>query len=133
MAHGPAPPRNGTNRRDSPTKMFNWLKHAFAVEPSGSVEPSAAQAAAIDAVCREIARRGMTLPAQMVLDSSAPLSYLAGQSLRFFEPFLGAVLDPAGVREFAGFLEKRGAVEYIARRLEATTTQALESRSDGSE
>ncbi len=103
--------------------MFNWLKHAFAVEPAGPVEPSAAQAAAIDAVCREIARRGMTLPAQMVLDSSAPLSYLAGQSLRFFEPFLGAVLDPAGVREFAGFLEKRGAVEYIARRLEAMSTQ----------
>ena len=97
---------------------FDWLKHAFAVGPSEPVEPSPAQAAAIDAVCREIARRGMTLPAQMVLDSSAPLSYLAGQSLRFFEPFLGAVLDPAGVREFAGFLEKRGAVEYISRRLE---------------
>ena len=98
--------------------MFNWLKHAFAVEPAGPVEPSAAQAATIDAVCREIARRGMTLPAQMVLDSSAPLSYLAGQSLRFFEPFLGAVLDPVGVREFAGFLEKRGSIEFVARRLE---------------
>ena len=96
----------------------NWFKHAFAVAPAGPVEPSPAQAAAIDAVCREIARRGMTLPAQMVLDSSAPLSYLAGQSLRFFEPFLAAVLDPVGVREFAGFLEKRGAVEYISRRLE---------------
>jgi hypothetical protein len=103
--------------------MFAWIKHAFAVEPSGPVEPSAAQAAAIDAVCREVARRGMTLPAQMVLDSSAPLSYLAGQSLRFFEPFLGAVLDPAGVREFAGFLEKRGAVEYISRRLEEVTSE----------
>ena len=112
--------------------MFNWLKHAFAVEPPGPVEPSPAQAAVIDAVCREIARRGMTLPAQMVLDSSAPLSYLAGQSLRFFEPFLGAVLDPASVREFAGFLEKRGAVEYIAKRLEAMNTQTLESRSDDS-
>ena len=97
---------------------MHWLKHAFAVAPPGQAEPSPTQGAAIDAVCREIARRGMTLPAQMVLDSSAPLSYLAGQSLRFFEPFLGAVLDPAGVREFAGFLEKRGAVEYISRRLE---------------
>ena len=104
-------------------QMMNWLKHAFAVEPAGPVEPSAAQAVAIDAVCREIARRGMTLPAQMALDSSAPLSYLAGQSLRFFEPFLGAVLDPAGVREFADFLEKRGAVEYIAKRLEAISSE----------
>ena len=103
--------------------MLNWLKHAFAVEPSGPVEPSPAQAAAIDAVCREIARRGMTLPAQMVLDSSAPLGFLAGQSLRFFEPFLTTVLDPVGVREFAGFLEKRGAVEYIATRLEAMSNE----------
>jgi len=86
--------------------VFNWLKHAFAVEPSRPVEHSPTQTVAIDAVCREIVRRGMALPEQMVLDSSAPLSYLAGQSLRIFEPFLGAVLDPAGVREFAGFLEK---------------------------
>ena len=97
--------------------MLNWLKHAFAVEPVGPVEPSAAQAKAIDAVCREIARRGMTLPAQMVLDSSAPLSYLAGQSLRFFEPFLAAVLDPVAVHEFATFLEKRGSIDFISRRL----------------
>lgn len=103
--------------------MFNWLKHAFAVESPGAVNPTPRQAAAIDAVCREIAKRGMTLPAQMVLDSSSPLSYLAGQSLRVFEPFLGAVLDPAGVREFAGFLEKRGAVEYIAKRLEAMSNE----------
>ncbi len=65
----------------------------------------------------------MTLPAQLMLDSSAPLGYLAGQSLRFFEPFLDAVLDPVGVREFAGFLEKRGAVEYIAKRREAMSSE----------
>ena len=113
--------------------MFAWLQHAFAVEPSGPVEPSSAQAAAIDAVCREIARRGMALPAQMVLDSSAPLGFLAGQSLRFFEPFLTTVLDPVGVREFAGFLEKRGAVEYIAKRLDAMSHEVGKSRSDGSQ
>ena len=103
--------------------MFNWLKHAFAVESSGVVEPTPRQAAAIDAVCREIAKRGMTLPAQMVLDSSGPLGFVAGQSLRFFEPYLALVLDPVGVREFAQFLEKRGAVEYIAKRLEAISNE----------
>ena len=72
------------------------------------------------------------MPARMVLDSSAPLGFLAGQSLRFFEPFLTTVLDPVGVREIAGFLEKRGSVEYIASRLEEISIQYLESRSDGS-
>ena len=60
----------------------------------------------------------MTLPTQMLLDSSVPLGYLAGQSLRVFEPFLGALLDPASVRQFATFLEQRGAIEYIASRLD---------------
>ena len=97
-----------------------------------AARPSSAQPAEIDAVCRKITWRAMALPAQRMFDSSAPLGYLTGQSLSFIEPFLDAVLDPAGVREFASFLEKRGAVEYIAKRLEAMNTQTLESRSDGS-
>ncbi len=98
--------------------MFNWFKRAFSMEVSNSPLPSPAQAVAIDAVCREIVRRQMTLPAQMLFQSSAPLHFLGGQTLRFFEPVLAAVLDPAGIRDFASFLEQRGALEYICRRLE---------------
>ena len=104
--------------------MFDWLKHAFALEPPGPAQPTPVQAAAIDRVCREVVRREMILPAQMVLDSSAPLSFLIGQSLRFFEPFLVAVLDPASIREFACFLERRGAVEYLSHRLEELSTHS---------
>jgi hypothetical protein len=98
--------------------VWNWLKHAFAVAPPGSAQPSVEQATAIDAVCREIVRRELTLPAQMLLDSSAPLSFLAGQSLRLFEPFLGVLLNPESVRQFATFLEQPGALDYIANRLD---------------
>lgn len=98
--------------------MLNWLKHAFSVEEPNSPLPSPAQAKAIDAVCREIVRRRMTLPAQMLFESSAPLHFLGGQMLRFFEPVLGAVLDPAGISDFASFLEQRGALEYICQRLQ---------------
>ena len=97
--------------------MLNWLSHAFAIEPPGPAVPTPSQAAVIDRVCREVIRRQMTLPAQMLLDSSAPLNFLVGQSLRFFEPFLTTVLDPAGIREFATFLERRGAIEYISQRM----------------
>jgi len=103
--------------------LFDWFKHAFAVEPPGPAQPTPEQASAIDAVCREIARRELTLLAQMLLDSSVPLGYLAGQSLRVFEPFLGAVLDPASVKQFATFLEQRGAIEYIAGRLDELRQQ----------
>ena len=97
--------------------MFEWLKHAFALK-SGCATPSAAQQAIIDALCREIVVRQMTLPAQMILESSAPLHFLTGQLLRFVEPFLAAVLQPDAIKEFAEFLEKRGAVEFLSRRLE---------------
>lgn len=98
--------------------MFKWLKHAFAVKGSDLPIPTRDQAAAIDAVCREIVRRRMTLPAQMLFQSSAPLHFLGGQMLRFFEPVLAAVLDPHGIREFASFLEQRRALEYICQQLE---------------
>lgn len=98
--------------------MLNWLKHAFAVAPRKPVAPSPAQAELIDRVCREIVRREMTLPAQMLLESSAPLHYLAGQTIRFVEPMLSTVLDARELREFATFLETPGAVESISRRID---------------
>ena len=98
--------------------MWNWLKHAFAVEPNTIATPTAEQSSSIDLICHEIVRRRMTLPAQMFIESSAPLHYLGGQTLRVFEPFLGVLVDPNAVRNFAAFLERRGAVEYICQRLD---------------
>lgn len=98
--------------------MLKWLKHAFSVSsPSNPPGPSAVQAKIIDAVCQEIVRRRMILPAQMLFESSSPVHFLSGQMLRFFEPVLGTVLDSAGIRDFASFLEQRGALEYICQRL----------------
>lgn len=111
--------------------MLDWLKHAFAIDPSGAALPSHSQAKAIDRVLREVVRREMILPAQLILDSSGPLSYVAGQSIRFFEPFLATILDPAATREFAAFLERRGAVEYISKRLEELSHNPGDSLPDG--
>lgn len=98
--------------------MMHWLKHAFAIERGQPVVPTASQAEIIDRVCREIVRRQLTLPAQMFLETSVPLHYLAGQILRFAEPLLATVLSSAEIRDFATFVEQRGAVEYICLRLD---------------
>ncbi len=98
--------------------MRNWLKHAFALESPDAVAPSATQSQVVDLICREIVRRNMVLPAQMLLESSAPMHYLGGQILRFVEPFLGVLLEPAGIRDFAAFLERPGAVQYLCGRLD---------------
>ena len=102
--------------------MLQWLKHAFAVETSPAV-PTEAQQEQIDRVCREIVQRRMTLPAQMMLESSRSMNYVAGQSLRLVEPFLGTVFDAHAIREFAAFVERPGAVEYICTRLEYFESQ----------
>lgn len=98
--------------------MWNWLKHAFAVERDSMAIPTEAQSKAIDHVCREIIRRGMVFPSQMLLETSAPLHFLTGQMLRVAEPILGALVDQNAVRDFATFVERRGAIEYICRRLD---------------
>ena len=97
--------------------MLKWLKHAFAINTAQVIIPTPSQAKSIDFVCREVIRRQMVLPAQMLLESSIPIHYFSGQLLRFFEPILSSMLDPAMVRDVATFVEQRGAFEYVCRRL----------------
>lgn len=99
--------------------MLDWLKHAFAVQSAVPIAPTAVQLEIIDRICHEIVRREMTLPAQMAIESSAPLSFLTGQFLRVLEPFLSTLLDAEAIREFADFLEKPGAIEFLCQRLQS--------------
>ncbi len=94
------------------------LKHAFAVDPPGEVTPSDEERAVVEKICREIARRRLVTPTLLFLEISRPLNYVGAQVMHFFQPFVAVLLPTGGYRVFAGFLEKRGAVDYICRRLE---------------
>ncbi|HUG93407.1 MAG TPA: hypothetical protein VML55_21390 [Planctomycetaceae bacterium] len=100
------------------------LSHAFAVEPPGAAEPTEPERAAVERVCREVVRRHLTTPALAFLQMSQPLNYLASQAMHFFLPIVSAVVDTEGARHFAEFLEHRGSIEYICRRLEALEDEA---------
>ena len=117
-----------TNKEIVSSTMYEWLKHAFSTGSSGAATPTAVQAKLIDRVCREIVRRQMTLPAQMFVESSAPLHFVGGQLMRFLEPFISVVLDPNEVRDFASFIEQRGSMEYISTRLEEIERRAAEEK-----
>ena len=97
---------------------WNWLQHAFAIEPPGPAEPTPAEREAVDWVCREVTRRDMTPAALLFLESSRPLSFVASQALHFFTPLMSLATDARVPRHLAAFLEKRGALEYISLRLE---------------
>lgn len=98
---------------------MKWLRHAFAVEPEGPLEPSDAQREVVERLCRSVVRRGLTAPALMFLEMSRPLSYVGSQTMHFFAPLVSAVTDAEGYRQFAAFLEHRGSIGYLCRRLEA--------------
>src|SRR5258708_788041 len=96
----------------------DWLKHAFAIEPDGSVEPTETQRTIIDRLCRQVHARGLATPALIFLESVRPLNYVSSQTLHFFAPVLSAVTDARACQEFAEFLEHRGSVDYLCRRIE---------------
>lgn len=101
---------------------MKWLRTAFHVDKPGPAEPNDAQREVIDWFCREVARRHLTVPAIITLEMFRPLNYLTAQTMHFVAPGVWAVLrdrNYAQYQELARYLEQRGSVEYIARRLEA--------------
>ena len=104
--------------------MMRWLKHAFAVDPPGPVEPTPEQQAAIDAVCRQVVKRHLTTPSLLFLEMSRPLNYVGSQAMHFFAPFLSVLTQRQGHRHFAAFLEHRGSIEYLCRRIEELEADA---------
>ncbi len=102
---------------------MRWLKHAFAVDPTGPVQPTAEQQAAVDAVCRQIVKRHLTTPSLLFLEMSRPLNYVGAQMLHFFGPFLSVLTNRKGHQHFAAFLEHRGAIDYLCRRIEELEAQ----------
>ncbi len=97
---------------------MNWLKNAFAVDPPGPAKPTEAQAAVVDRACRDIVKRHLTTPALVFLETLRPLNYIGSQAMHFFQPIVSAVLRGEGYRHFTEFLEQRGSVDYICRRIE---------------
>jgi hypothetical protein len=98
---------------------MKWLKHAFAVDPPEPLEPNEAQRALVDRLCREITRRRLTAPALFMLEMSRPLNYVSAQFLHFVQPILQIVTDTTGAQQLAEFLERRGSIDYVCRRLES--------------
>lgn len=104
--------------------MGRWkdkLKHAFAVDPPGPVEPTEEQKPAVEWFCRQIVKRGLATPGLIGLEMSRPLNYVTAQTLHFFGPGVWAILRQQRYEQyvaFSRFLEQRGSVEYLCRRIE---------------
>jgi len=111
----------------------HWLKHAFAVEPPGPVEPTSAQRDIAEKLCAEVVRRRLSTPALLFLETTRPLNFLGAQVLHFFSPFLSVLGDAREYKQFASFLEKRGSLDYLCQRIEALQDESEQGRSEHDE
>lgn len=101
--------------------MSGWRekwRNAFAVDSTDPLEPTEPQRAVVDRVAMEVARRHLTTPALLFIEMSRPLNYIAAQAMHVFQPIAAIVLDTGGYTCFAEFLEHRGSLDYLCRRIE---------------
>ena len=103
---------------------MNWLRHAFAIDPPGPAEPDDDQRQIVDRLCAEVVRRHMTVPALAFLEMSRPLNSVAAAAMQFLSPLISAVVTGPEYKRFAEFLDRRGSIEYLCRRIEELERQA---------
>ena len=97
------------------------LQHAFEVDPPGPAEPTEEQQPSVDWVCRQVAKRHLTTPGLIALEMCRPLNWLGAQALHFASPFVWSIAASQSYENychFARFVEQRGAVDYLVRRIE---------------
>jgi len=108
-----------------------WLKHAFAIDSLAEIEPNKTQRALIERLCSEVVRRRLTTPALFLLESSRPLNYVSAQFLHFLQPIATVLADTNEYQNLTLFLEQRGSIEYICRRLEALEAESAGKKKIG--
>jgi hypothetical protein len=101
--------------------MRDALRHAFAVEAPGPAAPTEQERPAVEQFCLQVAKRHLTTPAIIGLEMSRPLNAIAANAMHFFSPGVWSIVRQASYehyRHFATFLERRGSMEWITRRIE---------------
>ena len=76
------------------------------------------QEALLDRLAKALVARQLTAPAILFLESMKPLSFLGGQLMAFFSPFVHLVLEASAYDRFAEAIERRENVEYLIQRIE---------------
>ena len=88
--------------------------------------------AALEELARRIVREKMGTAAIAFLESSKPVSFLAGQAAIFATPLLGGFIEPMRLERYAELFGKRDFIERLIRRIEELdATPAGETRDGG--
>jgi hypothetical protein len=75
--------------------------------------------ALLERVAERVVELRLEVPAVLALESSRPLTLLAGQAMLFFEPIVQALFHLPDYQRFAALVQRRGAIEALAEMIEA--------------
>ena len=84
--------------------------------------------ALLERVAARVVELRMEVPAVLTLESTRPLSLLAGQAMVFFEPFVQAMFHLPDYRRFAQLAERRDALETLTTLIEQRAEDARSAR-----
>lgn len=93
-----------------------WLRHAFAVAPAEP--PTGADRELAQRLADFLVRRGLAVPALMVLESGRPMSFIGSQVLAFLGPFATLRFPAAEYERLVALMEKREGVDLLVAAIE---------------
>ena len=85
----------------------------------------------VDQLVKRVRRRGLTLPALMLLDLVQPFAFLAGQGLYLCQPLLGYLIDGRRVGAYADLLSDRDGVQQLVARFEHEARMVKQGSEEG--
>jgi hypothetical protein len=97
--------------------MKGW-RHAFALDdPADPLTEG--EEALIERIAQGIARRRLSSPAILFLESLRPLHFIGSQAMVFFAPVVKALVQGKDYDTVTSILERRSGVERLLQRIEA--------------
>jgi len=82
----------------------------------------------LERLARWLARRSLSVPAILFLESVKPLTFVGSQALFFFEPMVKIFVGGAGYTRFARLMEDRDHVEVFLRAIETADHDVRDER-----
>jgi hypothetical protein len=84
--------------------------------------------ALLERVATRIVDLHLEVAAVLTIEGCRPLSLLAGQTMVFFEPIVGALLRLPDYRRFAALIERREALDVLLHEIERRADDAHDAR-----
>ncbi len=87
--------------------------------------------ALLERLARRVVELRLEVPALLTIETARPLSVVAGQAMLFFEPFVQALFGFGEYRRVAALIERRDALEELARLIEHGAEERGRKRRSG--